>query len=186
MLLQRTVSFVKVLNKRELAPPKFNPLSGILYSFTLGMAPWAKESTRRHWILYVRGIFFHVGIFASFFVLAISPWISLLGDWRYLLSFAIGIGFAGGVAGFFIRMSGKEKALSTPDDYASLALITLFQLSALAFSSIDAWSNAFYIITIIMFVYIPFSKICHFLYFFFSRFFFGVKYGMRGVAGFHR
>jgi hypothetical protein len=32
-----------------------------------------------------------------------------------------------------------------------------------------------------MLIYIPFSKIRHLIYFFFSRFFFGVRFGWRGI-----
>src|SRR5574341_246492 len=56
------------------APAKGNPQRGILYAFTLGMMPWAKESTRRHMLAYLRGIAFHVGIFAGLAALVASPW----------------------------------------------------------------------------------------------------------------
>src|SRR5512143_2227611 len=67
--------------KRDLARERGSALRGILFAFTLGMAPWEKESTRIHWIAYLRGIFFHVGIFTAFGVLFASPWLSLLPDW---------------------------------------------------------------------------------------------------------
>jgi hypothetical protein len=41
--------------KRELARPAGSRWRGFLYAFTLGMAPWGKESARRHWVAYLRG-----------------------------------------------------------------------------------------------------------------------------------
>ena len=55
--------------KKDLARERGSTGRAILFAFTLGMAPWEKESTRIHWIAYLRGIFFHVGIFMAFGVL---------------------------------------------------------------------------------------------------------------------
>ena len=38
--------------KKDLSRPRGSSGKGILYAFTLGMAPWEKESTRKHWIAY--------------------------------------------------------------------------------------------------------------------------------------
>jgi hypothetical protein len=41
----------------------------------------------------------------------------------------------------------------------------------------------FYVVGAVMLVYIPFSKIRHCVYFFYSKFFFGLSFGRRGVIG---
>ena len=64
--------------KKDLARERGSVGRAILFAFTLGMAPWEKESTRIHWIAYLRGIFFHIGIFMAFGVLLASPWLSLI------------------------------------------------------------------------------------------------------------
>ena len=64
--------------KQDLARERGSVGRAVLFAFTLGMAPWEKESTRIHWIAYLRGIFFHVGIFMAFSVLLVSPWLSLM------------------------------------------------------------------------------------------------------------
>ena len=56
------------------SPAKGSPAHGVLYAFTFGMAPWAKESTRRYMLAYLRGVGFHVGIFAGLAALFTSPW----------------------------------------------------------------------------------------------------------------
>lgn len=158
---------------------------GILYAFTLGMAPWEKESTRKHWVAYLRGIFFHVGVFTAFAVFLASPWLEALPPlvtWSALALTAAGALF--GFAGIGMRWLGEnERALSLPDDYFSVFLTSLF--TALACGAL-VWPGllpVFYLTTALLCVYVPFSKIRHCVYFFYSKFFFGKNFGHRGVLG---
>lgn len=171
--------------KADLARERGKPGRGIFFAFTLGMAPWEKESTRIHWIAYLRGIFFHLGIFMAFGVLLISPWLELLPDILVWLMLAVtGFGALFGFAGIYMRLAGpNERVLSLPDDYASVFLTSLF--IALAFATL-LWPSvlpAFYVVTGLMGAYIPVSKIRHCVYFFYSKFFFGMGFGRRGVIG---
>ncbi|MGB8981024.1 MAG: hypothetical protein WCC12_04045 [Anaerolineales bacterium] len=171
--------------RNDLARQRGSPLRGVLFAFTLGMAPWEKESTRIHWIAYLRGIFFHVGIFTAFGVLLAGPWLSLLPGWLLWAAAAItGIGALFGFAGIFIRLAGpNERALSLPDDYASVFLTSLFIALAAATLIWSVVLPAFYVIAGLMMAYIPISKIRHCVYFFYSKFFFGFGFGRRGVLG---
>jgi hypothetical protein len=171
--------------KADLARERGKPGRGIFFAFMLGMAPWEKESTRIHWIAYLRGIFFHLGIFMAFGVLLISPWLELLPDILVWLMLAVtGFGALFGFAGIYMRLAGpNERVLSLPDDYASVFLTSLF--IALAFATL-LWPSvlpAFYVVTGLMGAYIPVSKIRHCVYFFYSKFFFGMGFGRRGVIG---
>lgn len=171
--------------KQDLARERGSVGRAVLFAFTLGMAPWEKESTRIHWIAYLRGIFFHIGIFMAFGVLLASPWLEILPVWLIWLAAALtGPGAIFGFAGIFMRLSGpNERALSLPDDYASVFLTSLF--IALAFGAL-LWSAVlpvFYVVTGILGAYIPVSKIRHCVYFFYSKFFFGMSFGHRGVIG---
>ena len=171
--------------KKDLARERGSVGRAVLFAFTLGMAPWEKESTRIHWIAYLRGIFFHIGIFMAFGVLLASPWLSLIPKWIIWLIAAItGLGALFGFAGILMRLSGpNERALSLPDDYFSVFLTSLF--ITLAFVTL-LWPSvlpAFYVVTGILGAYIPVSKIRHCVYFFYSKFFFGMGFGRRGVIG---
>lgn len=171
--------------KKDLARERGSSWRGILFAFTLGMAPWEKESTRIHWMAYLRGIFFHVGIFMSFGVLLASPWLDQLPDWLIWVALIVtGLGAVFGFAGIFMRLAGpNERALSLPDDYASVFLSSLF--ITLAFTAL-LWRPilpAFYVVTGILAAYIPLGKIRHCVYFFYSKFFFGLGFGRRGVIG---
>lgn len=171
--------------KKDLARENGNPMRGILFAFTLGMAPWEKESTRIHWIAYLRGIFFHIGIFMAFAVLLVSPWLDKLPTWLIWIALIVtGLGAVFGFAGIVMRLSGpNERLLSLPDDYLSVFLTSLF--ITLAFATL-VWSSVlpfFYLLTGALGAYIPVSKIRHCAYFFYSKFFFGMGYGKRGVIG---
>jgi hypothetical protein len=171
--------------KKDLARERGSALRGVLFAFTLGMAPWEKESTRIHWIAYLRGIFFHVGVFTAFAVLLASPWLERLP--QFLIWLAAGITAVGalfGFAGIFMRLAGpNERTLSLPDDYASVFLTSLFAALASAALLWSAALPAFYVVTGLMAAYIPISKIRHCVYFFYSKFFFGFGFGRRGVVG---
>jgi hypothetical protein len=171
--------------KKDLARERGSVGRAVLFAFTLGMAPWEKESTRIHWVAYLRGIFFHIGIFIAFGLLPASPWLSLIPKLVIWLAAAVtGLGAVFGFAGVFMRLSGpNESALSLPDDYASVFLTSLF--IALAFATL-LWPSvlpAFYVVTGLIGAYIPISKIRHCVYFFYSKLFFGMSFGHRGVIG---
>lgn len=169
----------------ERARPAGSPAAGVRYAFTTGMMPWAKESTRIHLLAYLRGIVFHVGIGAGLLGLVLALWMpSLPSAYRLLLSAVLAVGALAGWAGFAARfVEPGLRALSTPDDHFSVALVSVFLTSgALAWRE-AGWMPAFLLLGAATLVAIPFTKIRHCFYFFFSRYFFGVFYGRRGVLG---
>src|SRR5574339_740212 len=87
------------------SPIKGNISHGITYAFTQGMLPWAKESTRIHLLAYLRGIGFHIGIFAAIGAVITSPfWSSLPSVLLPLLSWLLMTGAILGVAGGLMRI----------------------------------------------------------------------------------
>lgn len=171
--------------KTDLARARGSVRRGVLYAFTLGMAPWEKESTRMHWLAYLRGIFFHLGVFMAFVVLLASPWLHAVPPWMVWIGLAFtGAGALLGIAGIPMRLAGEnERILSTPDDYFSILLTAGF--TALAFGTLITARLllVFYVVTAFLAVYVPFSKIRHCVYFFYSKFFFGLNFGRRAVIG---
>src|SRR6266498_525330 len=165
------------------SPIKGNISHGITYAFTKGMMPWAKESTRIHMIAYLRGIGFHIGIFAAIGAVIISPF------WKYLppflsltLFWVLTLGAILGAAGGVMRIAERNlRGLSLPDDHFAVWLTTLFiTVAGLAVIN-SAFVIPMYIVSAITFIYIPLGKIRHCLYFFFSRIFFGKFFGRRAV-----
>ncbi|RPJ20413.1 MAG: hypothetical protein EHM33_28510 [Chloroflexi bacterium] len=157
--------------------------NGIRYAFTMGMLPWAKESTRIHMIAYLRGIGFHIGIFAAIGAVIISPF------WGYLplllsrtLFWVLTIGAILGAAGGVMRIVEHNlRSLSLPDDHFAVWLTTLFMTVAGLAVLNEVFMIPMYIVSALTFVYMPLGKIRHCLYFFFSRIFFGKFFGRRAV-----
>ena len=165
------------------SPTKGNISYGIMYAFTTGMMPWAKESTRIHMIAYLRGIGFHIGIFTAIGAVILSPLWGFIPAWvRLLLGIVLGIGAILGAAGGVMRIAQHNlRGLSLPDDHFAVWLTTLF----IAVAGLGVLNEAFeipmYIVAAITFTYVPLGKIRHCLYFFFSRTFFGKFFGRRAV-----
>lgn len=165
------------------SPIKGNIAHGITYAFTAGMMPWAKEATRIHMIAYLRGIGFHLGIFAAIGAVIISPfWDVLPPVLSGLLFWLLVLGAVLGAAGGILRIAEHNlRGLSLPDDHFAVWLTTLFiTLAGLALVN-EAFLIPMYAISAITFVYVPLGKIRHCLYFFLSRIFFGRFFGRRSV-----
>lgn len=165
------------------APARGDVKAGIRYAFTLGMAPWTKESTRIHAAAYLRGVGFHAGIFAGLAVLAARPWWPGLPPVaRTVIALGLAAGALLGAAGSVMRLREPHlRALSTMDDHVSIWLVTVF----LGLTGLAVWQPRFvvsmYVAAGVMMAYIPFGKIRHCLYFFVARGAFGRFVGRRGV-----
>ena len=163
--------------------PKASAMKGFFYAFTIGMLPWKKESARLHPLVYIRGVLFHIGILTFIILLFVSLFI----DIRHLsgsMAFSpfLGLGFIAGAAALVARFTDRNlRALSRPDDYISPVLVTLVLLSGLAFVLNIASRTVFWGFVSVLCLYLPWSKIPHVAYFFFSRTVFGVMFGRRGV-----
>jgi hypothetical protein len=179
----RLMSFRKLNRPYDQAPPKGRTNLGVAYAYTLGMAPWAKESTRRHWLSYMRGVAFHLGIILGLAVFLASPWMDRVPlILRQILGIGAGFGAFFGTAGLIARLvESNLKSLSTVDDYVSVLLVSLFLASASLWLLYSPGLPIFYLTSAAMLVYAPFSKIRHCIYFVYSRLFYGKMIGSRAI-----
>lgn len=164
--------------------PKDSAARGILYAFTTGMAPWAKESTRLHMIGYVRGVLFHLGIFAGLALLLLSPWMESIGNSvRWSAAALTFVGAIMGIVGAIQRLTDRNlRTLSTPDDHFSVWLVSSVLLVASIAAVSSDWLPVFYGVSSVLLVYAPASKIRHCLVVYFSRLFYGIHIGRRGIV----
>jgi len=169
--------------------PDTSKKKGIIYSLMNIAMPWAMESSRKHWIIYVQFVIFHMGVVFAIlqsFLIPYAPSTMASPFMVTLFQVVIGAAFLVGLMRIIRRFSKKTmRAISTPDDFFSLFLITLwFLFAALASPNkpengetilmIYFWMTAFFL------VYVPFSKISHYLYYPFTRFYLGRTMGHRG------
>ncbi|MFC2169315.1 hypothetical protein ACFLRM_01950 [Acidobacteriota bacterium] len=179
-LVLRTFRFGK---KTLYSKPQGKPIKGICYAFGQGMMPWAKESVLKHIPTFISGILYHIGIFlALFYTLSLAIPFNIPG--QFLFSFQI-IFLMAVICGLFLLLRRIIKTtlwqISCPDDFVSNILVNLFLVMALIDVSITKFRAYLFIAVILMLLYIPFGKIRHCFFFFFSRVFFGHFFGRRGV-----
>lgn len=165
-------------------------LKGIVYSWANVAMPGAMESTRTKPFLYAQFVTFHIGVTAAIGLSFIIPYFPRLLESSALvlvLQVLTGLACAVGVLRMYRRISDPYmRALSSPDDYFSLALLTVwFFFAMLAVPNSTAGGEwhllTYFILTAFFLVYVPFSKISHYLYYPFTRYYFGKTMGYRGV-----
>ncbi|MCP4679640.1 MAG: respiratory nitrate reductase subunit gamma [Deltaproteobacteria bacterium] len=164
-----------------------------MYSMFNVAMPWAMESTRggKGFGFWVSFVLFHIGVVAGIFLAIFS---SLMPEFFQDQTVAqvfigiLGVSFIVGLGRIFRRL-GKPvmRLISTPDDYFSLFMITgWFLTGVLAQAHIGGYlPNPLYLIiflaaTSFFLIYVPFSKISHYLYYPFIRYYIGKTLGHRG------
>lgn len=170
--------------------PDTSPERAARYSLLAIAMPWTMGSTRRHPLLYAQFAVFHIGVAASIAMSFLIPYAPGLIAGRAALLALQSIFAAALVAGLtrLIRRFADPymRAISSPDDYFSMALLLVWLfLSLLAAPNHPAAGEglllAYFFLTAFFLVYVPFSKISHYLYYPFARWYLGRTLGHRGV-----
>lgn len=164
-------------------------LKGSVYSLLNVAMPWAMESTRNNPVFYAQFVVFHLGVVAAIGLSFLIPYAP--GLLSPPLVMAIQVLCAAACAVGVLRLARRVtrpvmRAISTPDDYFSLLLLTVwFAFAAMAAPNSVARGEgvqlAFFVLTAFFLIYVPFSKISHYLYYPFSRWWLGRTLGHRGV-----
>ena len=167
------------------------PRKGIIYSWAAVAMPWTMESTRTKAFFYTQFIIFHIGVTLAILLSFIIPYApSLLTDYTIVITIFqifIGAAFVVGCMRLYRRITNVYvKAISSPDDYFSVILLTVW--FAFAFFAVpnqyqqgEGILITYFIRTAFFLIYVPFSKISHYLYYPFARYWFGKSMGRRGV-----
>ncbi len=163
---------------------------GIVYSWANIFMPWGMESTRTKPFMYLQFGIFHVGVTAAILMSVVIPYLP-----KFMESSVVVLIFQGTTGAAFlvavyriIRRFSKPvlRAISTPDDYFSLILLTVwFAFAFLAApnkpAEAETYLMVYFYLTAFFLIYVPFSKISHYLYYPFTRYYFGKSMGYRGV-----
>jgi nitrate reductase gamma subunit len=170
-----------------------SPKSSAYYSLANVAMPWSMESTRRGVFFYLTFAVFHVGVACGIALAFLStlarpvvahPLVAWTFGTFMALAFLIGIG----------RMIRRitvpvMRLISTPDDYFSLFMLTVwFLLGTVTQAHVagaaqfpeEGWMIAYLYLTSFFLLYVPFSKISHYLYYPFTRWWIGKALGHRG------
>ncbi len=168
---------------------------GVIYSWINIAMPWEMESTRTKALLYAQFVIFHLGVVAAIGLSFIIPYAPQLLELRAIsitLQITIAAAFIVSLMRVYRRIADKYmRAISSPDDYFSLILLTVWFF--FAFFAVPNRPDEgetvllmFFILTAFFLIYVPFSKISHYLYYPFTRYYFGKTMGYRGVYPIHR
>ncbi len=170
--------------------PDTTPRRGILYSWFTIANPLAMESFRTKLFLYAQFVIFHLGVVAAIglsFVIPYAPQV-LNASWLVtVLQVVIGAACLVGVYRLIRRLGNAHmRAISSPDDFFSLILLTVW--FGFAFFAVpnnyqqgEGILLTYFILTAFFLLYVPFSKISHYLYYPFTRYYLGKTMGHRGV-----
>lgn len=168
-----------------------NPKKGYIYSWAVIGMPWVMESTRKKLFFYMTFVVFHLGVVAAIGLSFIIPYLPLLLDFQplvWLIQTLCAVACLIGVYRIIRRITNPYiRAISSPDDYFSLLLLTVWFAFATLAAGDKQLANGegvmltYFLMTAFFLIYVPFSKISHYLYYPFTRFWFGRSMGYRGV-----
>lgn len=175
--------------QRKTGLPDTSKKKGIIYSLLNIAMPWAMESTRRQGLVYAQFVVFHIGVVFAIlmsFLIPYAPTLMEASSVTLTFQIIIGAAFIVGILRIIRRVSKLHvRTISTPDDHFSLIIITFWFFSAVMAAPNDylvseTWLMIYFYMTAFFLVYVPFSKISHYLYYPFTRYFFGKTMGHRG------
>jgi nitrate reductase gamma subunit len=171
----------------ENAPAKGSPGSGVAYSYAATVVPWMMSSSTQHWLRWLEFGLYHIGAglaILSTFTLPFTPQL-MVQPVRIVFSIFIALALVVGAIRLWRRFNDPAlRVVSTVDDYFSLAAVEIFFFLTVMALVTDApgWRLAYFLVTAAFLFYVPFSKISHYVYWFFARVLMGVRYGRRGVV----
>ena len=163
-----------------------SPRLGVLKSYGSIFMPWSMESSRKHGWRWLAFGLYHIGALVAIVNTFTLPFFPQLMTENVKLLFAILIAPSVIVGLFKLvqRFTKPElREISTFDDYFSLISLEFFLFFAVMVLVVGTpfWSVWYFIITAFFLFYVPFSKISHYIYFFFSHTLTGWRYGWRGI-----
>jgi len=146
--------------------------------------------TRKRPFFYAQFVAFHLGVAAAIagtFIIPYSPGLFGQATVVRLFQAVVGAAFVVGLIRLGRRLTNPVlRSVSSPDDYfALLLLIVWFGAAVLALPNRPERGEgpllAYFGLTAFFLVYVPFSKICHYLYYPFTRYYLGRSLGHRGA-----
>jgi nitrate reductase gamma subunit len=178
----------KIRRDRSLAAG--SQAAGAGYSLLNIARPRAMESTRTRPGFYAQFVVFHLGValaIAGTFIIPYAPGLFESRAVVLLFQAVVAAAFVVGIARLVRRLRDPVlRSVSSPDDYFSLALLLAwFAAAVLALPNRPERGEgpliAYFGLTAFFLVYVPFSKICHYLYYPFTRIYLGRALGHRGA-----
>jgi nitrate reductase gamma subunit len=194
MALMYTIKIRQLLKKpfpAEKAELKGDRFAGALHSLTNVLRPWDMESTRKNLYFYTEFLIFHIAValtIGSTFLIPLVPFLMSPTVTAVFMVF-MGLAFLIGLRRIYRRITVPEiRIISSPDDYFAIILMTVFFGVGVVTMWLwiqgkpeTGWMWLFFLMTTFFLIYVPFSKISHYVLYPFGRVNFGVVFGGRGI-----
>jgi nitrate reductase gamma subunit len=199
-MVYRLVRVVLLGWKPDHVPARGSKLGGAAISFFKGILiwpfiPWVKNTFSRNPVIYMAGGLFHLGLF---FVLFLGTphmlvWKSLIGfGWPTVPTPIVDWLAAGAIVSmialFINRLVNPVlKLISGPAEWLNLLFVFLPMITGYIMTH-HLWFQYEVIYSLhmlavdVMLIWIPFSRISHFMFYFFSRSIHGADFGKRAVT----
>jgi len=186
--------------KRDKVPGKGSKLGGVIVSYLKGLViwpfiPWVKNTFSRNPVIYLAGGLFHLSLFVILILgtTHMLVWKSLLGfGWPTLpMPVVDGLAAAGIAAMIALAINRLVhpvlKLLTGVAEWFNLLFVFLPMISGyiLTHHLFFPYEIGFtlHMLTVnTLLVWIPFSRIAHFMFYFFSRAIHGAQFGKRAVT----
>lgn len=190
MIIAYAIKIKMLLNKpaaKEGTPAKGDHGKAIKYSYMLLAMPWEIESQKKHWFRYLEFAMFHIAMAVGIGVAFTMPWAHAYMDSLpvvYGLQVIFALGALIGLSRLIRRLfDSSMRAISSPDDYFCIILLTTWMASGVmaAPQASEFWLVAYFGLATFFLFYVPFSKISHYVYWPFMRYYIGKHWGHRGV-----
>lgn len=194
MALMYTIKISQLLKKPfppERAELKGDRIQGALLSLTNVLRPWDMESTSKNLYFYTEFMIFHIAValtIGATFLIPLVPGL-MTPTFSGIIMLFMGLAFLIGLRRIYRRLTVPEiKIISSPDDYFAIILMTVF--FAVGFGAMWLWIQGqsdtgvmwvFFLMTTFFLIYVPFSKISHYVLYPFGRVNFGMVFGGRGI-----
>lgn len=198
-MVYRLVRVVFLGWSSDRVPSKGSKASGVVMSFLKGILiwpfiPWVKNTFKKNPVIYLAGGLFHLGLFVVIFLgtAHMLVWKSLLGfGWKTLplpiVDWLAAASIVAMVALFINRlMNPVLKLITGSADWLNLLFVFLPMVTGYAmthhmFFRYEVLYSLHMIAVNVLLIWIPFSRISHFVFYFFARFIHGQEFGKRGV-----
>lgn len=199
-MFYRLVSVVLLGWRQDRVRSRGSKLGGIAVSFLKGIIilpfiPWVKNTFGRNAVTYMAGALFHLGLFVVIFLGTphMLVWKSLLGfGWPTLplpiVDWLAAVAIVSMIALAINRLVNPVlKLLTGPAEWFTwlfvfLPMVTGYMMTHHLWFRYEILYSLHMIAVNVMLIWIPFSRISHFIFYFFSRAIHGAEFGKRAVA----
>jgi nitrate reductase gamma subunit len=184
--------------ERDTTPPQGNKLGGVITAFLKSLIiwpfiPYVKNTFKRNPLIYIAGGLFHLGLFVIlvFGTAHMLVWKSLLGfGWKTLslpiVDWMAAVTIIAIVMLFINRLINPVlKLISGPAEWANLLFVFLPMVTGYIMTH-HLWFRYEVLFSLHMIavdtllIWIPVSRISHFIFYFFSKTIHGTDFGKRG------